>query len=269
MFAVCYNYCPDENRREGGVPASTRDLPPGRATACANGSRHRHRRSDEPVSGIGPYGLCRFGAFFGRSGGVAGFREYASTNLNNSLRSDDRSKIYNRVTLGLRLNHSARLSRIILASVRWAFFGGSMTRHLSDIRLPWIALAAIVGLLSAAGEASAADKACKCCVKQGCSMGCCGQPGTRSAAETAMPPVAVALVRVDLTSLPADPCACRSGEPAEPASEPETPASDQDQAGSVGLPLEPSRLAVFTPVSAPASGLSRAPLLLNTTRLLI
>jgi hypothetical protein len=148
-----------------------------------------------------------------------------------------------------------------------------MTHLRPDVRLSWVALAAVMGLLSVAGEASAAGKACSCCAKRVCSMGCCRGPIGPSGPETAVPPAALAPVRGGLTSLPAVPCECRSDVPAEPASKPEIPTADpraeQDQIGSVALSIETSRPAVFAPVSAPAFGLSRAPLLLNTTRLLI
>jgi hypothetical protein len=146
-----------------------------------------------------------------------------------------------------------------------------MTRLRPDLRLSWVALAAVLGLVSAVGEASAAGNGRSCCTKPVCPMGCCGQPDAQSGTETAVPPAAVVPVRVRLTSPAPAPCECRSDEPAEPAPKPEAPTSDwrpdQDHAGSVDLPLASSRPAASAPVGSPTFALSRAPLLLDTTRL--
>jgi len=149
-----------------------------------------------------------------------------------------------------------------------------MPRLRPDLRLSWVALAAIVGLLPLAGEASAsaAGNASSCCAKHACPMMCCQKPCTPSGHEAARPLVAVALVRGGLVSLPAVPCECRSDDPAESAPKPETPTSnhrsEQDNR-SIDLSIDSSRPAVSVAHRTPAFGLSRAPLLLNTTRLLI
>jgi hypothetical protein len=144
-----------------------------------------------------------------------------------------------------------------------------MTRPRLNVRLSCIVLAAVVGLLSVTTEAAAAGNSCPCCAGRDCSMECCRQPGTRSGPEADVPPVAVTPEHDRSTMLPVVPCECRSDEPAEPAFEPETPTSDRDHAQLVCLPFEASRPVTIASVSAPAFGLSRAPLLLNTTRLLI
>jgi hypothetical protein len=140
-------------------------------------------------------------------------------------------------------------------------------------RLPCIALAAIVGVLSVVSEAAAApskETTRSCCSRAGCGMPCCEQPADRAAAQ---PSVALTTIQSGLASLPEMPCQCRSEEPAAPAPKSEPSSSehrpDQDRASSVDLTIEAPRATAFVRATQPTSCLSRAPLYLRTTRLLI
>ncbi len=143
-----------------------------------------------------------------------------------------------------------------------------MTSLRSYLWPSWVVLVAIVGMLSVTSEAVAGN-ACPCCAGRGCQMGCCGRPGTQSGPGAVVPPAAITPMPDRATMFTAPPCACRPEEPAEPAAEPETSPSERYHAGPAGSQLEASRPVVFAPVIKPAPGRSLAPLLLDTTRLLI
>jgi hypothetical protein len=102
-----------------------------------------------------------------------------------------------------------------------------MTAFRHHPRLPWFALAAIVGMLSMVGEASArpvkgATEAPKsCCVVPPPSDCCCcpakPKPLMPAVERSAMLPTGEARL-----SAPAIPCECRTDEPADPYSKPES-----------------------------------------------
>src|SRR5581483_9413275 len=99
-----------------------------------------------------------------------------------------------------------------------------LRRHL---RLSWVALAAIAGMLSVVGEASACSakpeiKAGRpCCAASQTPSCCCEAPATDSAD---LPPTAPRAG--DGLARPPAPCQCRPGEPAEPAQKSESSPSE-------------------------------------------
>jgi hypothetical protein len=153
-----------------------------------------------------------------------------------------------------------------------------MTAFRHHPRLPWFALTAIVGMLSMVGEASAstvkgATQAPKsCCVVPPPSDCCCcpakAKPLIPAIELSAMFPTDEARL-----SAPAIPCECRTDEPADPYSKPESRTPEQgseraseEQVGS-SFVLHPSTaFARFVP---PTGNPPKSPLYLHTTRLLI
>lgn len=142
-------------------------------------------------------------------------------------------------------------------------------------RLPWIALAAVLGFLSLVGDAGAASSrggSRGCCVTTRACGGCCCDPVADS---TRTEPVARPLARPTpegrLTT-PDRPCECRSGEPSAPASRNESrpfedrPDREQDGAAVSAVPTAPA-VAAFRPV-LPTVSPPGPPLLLRTSRLL-
>lgn len=154
-----------------------------------------------------------------------------------------------------------------------------MTRLYHHLRLPWIALAAIVGLLSVAGESAACEakstpKAARsCCASRSSSDcgGCCGfvEDSSRPAANGRS---VAAAAEVGL-AVPQRQCECRSGGPAAPAPKPESrPAQtrpDRDRDTDVAFFIEDSAAVTFAPLTPRPSGSPKTPLYLRTSRLLI
>ena len=153
-----------------------------------------------------------------------------------------------------------------------------MTIMRYHIRLPWVAIAALVGVLTMVGDASAMSPTSpaagrSCCKSRGCGMACC-ERATVTTTETQTAPSGVeasrsSAVGARIAGLPVASCTCCSDDPAAPASRPETLTPEQGHAGAVHQHLESARLAASVPSRTSAFGLSLAPLLLNTTRLLI
>jgi hypothetical protein len=153
-----------------------------------------------------------------------------------------------------------------------------MTAFRHHPRLPWFALAAIVGMLSMVGEASArtvkgATQAPKsCCVVPPPSECCCcpakAKPLIPAIELSAMFPTDGARL-----SAPAVPCECRSDEPADPASKPESRTDEQrsDRAGEelAGSTFAAPPSATFAHFVPPTGSPPKSPLYLRTTRLLI
>ena len=153
-----------------------------------------------------------------------------------------------------------------------------MTRLCQRSRLPWIALAAIVGLLSMAGETTAcelrsAPKAARsCCASRpasGACGACCGTPeGPATVAGSAIP----ASVEVGPVH-PRQNCECRSGEPASPAPKPESRPGqtrpDRDRDAEVASSFEERSPVTFAPLVPRLDGPPKIPLYLRTSRLLI
>jgi len=151
----------------------------------------------------------------------------------------------------------------------------AMTAPHAHRLLPSLALAAIVGMLSVAGEASACSvqrastAASACCAGTAC---CCEptkvEPHPESADRTTSLPLGG-----DGLSLPASPCHCRPSEPTEPASKSESPSperrTDQDRARSGELIFGFRPAIVFVRPVLPTESPPRAPLYLRISRLLI
>ncbi len=105
-----------------------------------------------------------------------------------------------------------------------------MSTPRQHLRLPLVAFAAIVGLLSMGGEASArggsgvADRARSCCVAPKSpdhSCCCCSSKSAESPSTVTIERRLVASVaRVELLSTGGDSCECRSNVPADAASNP-------------------------------------------------
>jgi hypothetical protein len=153
-----------------------------------------------------------------------------------------------------------------------------MTAFRHHPRLPWFALAAIVGMLSMVGEASArtmkgtADAPKSCCVMPPPSDCCCCPAKAKPLVPAIEQPAASPTGEARL-SVPAVPCECRSDEPADPASKPESRNLEQrpertgeKAADSPFVTVPSTRLALFVP---PTGSPPKSPLYLRTTRLLI
>jgi hypothetical protein len=149
----------------------------------------------------------------------------------------------------------------------------------SYLRLSSIALAAIVGMLSVAGEAvacSAKDPgagARSCCASPSRSACCCeaekAEPGPPSIERTA-----VGLLSGSGHLLaPNSPCECRTGGPNEPAPKPQSPTSerrtDQERARSFESILEFCPTTIFFSLIPPTESPPGVPLYLRSSRLLI
>jgi hypothetical protein len=146
-------------------------------------------------------------------------------------------------------------------------------------RLTWIALAAIVGILSVVGDASASaasaaarNVASSCCVKRVCT-GCCCSPESGSTAPLATERSVAVRPSEGGLSTPSRPCECRSSEPGSPASRDESRFSedraDQASGESVSLNGHVPAAVTFTRHNLPTASPPKSPLYLRTARLLI
>jgi hypothetical protein len=154
---------------------------------------------------------------------------------------------------------------------------------MTDIRLnfrhPWFVLAAIMGMLLMVSEASASTKPAprdasrSCCLKRVCTACCCEPASVPTRRETIERSVANRPNGAGLARSPALPCECRSNDPAAPAQKPESRSddrrSDRDRDDTVELTLDSPPAIPFVRVTLPAASLSKAPLYLRTTHLLI
>jgi hypothetical protein len=157
--------------------------------------------------------------------------------------------------------------------------GDAMTGLRYHFRLTWIALAAIVGMLSVVGDASASttsgapqNGARACCLKRVCTVCCCTPASASSGLSTTARSVALPS-REGSFSSPARPCECRSGEPASPASRHESRPSDdradQMHGESVELNVRGPTAVTFARLILPTASPPKSPLYLRTARLLI
>jgi hypothetical protein len=192
--------------------------------------------------------------------------------------------VVGRVRRSLRSGDSACLDPtpkyIMESSVSLGNFtpGLSMIIPRHHLRLSHIALAAIVGMLSMVGEASArmpgglSDSAKSCCIVPMPSDCCCCPAKANSLAASAGRSTEIANGETRLAA-PAGSCECRSNEPAAPASKPESRSPDRrtervsegavDTSFFVRPPVTSSR---FIP---PTDGPPNSPLHLITIRLQI
>jgi hypothetical protein len=155
----------------------------------------------------------------------------------------------------------------------------ALFRHHS--RLAWVAVAAIMGMLSVAGDASAstADVAPRgdirsCCAEGRCTVCCCkpaeAPPRPRPADRSAALPSKGGDI-----AAPARPCECRSSEPATPAPKPESRSSEGRGDQARGEPVDPALdagpppAATFARLILPTSSPPKSPLYLRIARLLI
>jgi hypothetical protein len=153
----------------------------------------------------------------------------------------------------------------------------SMTSIRRHLRVSWIALAAIAGMLSVGGRVSAcstepaAKPAGSCCVAQPV-LPCCCEPETAPAREFGERPT-VSPVRTPIATTPARSCECRSDRPAAPASKPESrPAQVRAEKG-IDESLPVIRVAVRPTVfigygGSPNASRADLPLFLRHSRLL-
>ena len=144
-------------------------------------------------------------------------------------------------------------------------------------RLPWIAIAAIVGMLSVAPEVSAcsptrASLAASACCTGRTGSACCCEPATSesqsgSSDRTTITPTADGR----LASQPL--CECRPGKPTEPASKPVTPVSEHrtghDRTGSMERAFDVRPIAAPDRLILPTESSPTSPLYIRTSRLLI
>jgi hypothetical protein len=145
-----------------------------------------------------------------------------------------------------------------------------------QLRLPWVALVAIMGMLSVAGEATAGTvngASRECCIVRTCDKCCCDAPSTSSPPATTNRPSAHPSDRANLTT-PTRPCECRSGEPAAPAPKPASRSSesrgDQARSNSFARSVDaPAPADVFARLLLPTGSPPKTPLYLRTARLLI
>jgi hypothetical protein len=148
----------------------------------------------------------------------------------------------------------------------------------SNLRLPYIVLAAIVGMFSVAGEASACSTKqastapSACCVGRVQSACCC------EAKKTELPLESTGRFLARSTNdaghfTPAPSCGCRSGSSNEPAPKPESPTSrhrtDQDRLESCEPIILANRAITITRFILPSVSPPATPLYLRTSRLLI
>ena len=154
---------------------------------------------------------------------------------------------------------------------------------MTDIRLnfrhPWFALAAVIGILLVVSDASASTKPAlrdtsrSCCLKRICTACCCEPASVPTRRDTAEHSVANRPSGAGLASSPAFPCECRSNDPAAPAQKPESHSddhrSDRDRDETVDPTLDSPPAIPFIGVALPVASLSKAPLYLHTTHLLI
>ena len=154
-----------------------------------------------------------------------------------------------------------------------------MTAVRCYLRLSSIALAAIVGMLSVAGEAAAcstkgsSDNTRSCCATPSRSACCC-------VAETAEPsPRPIEHTAVGLAGesehhlAPDSSCECRPSRPSEPAPKPQSPTSerrtDQDRARSFESILGIRPRITFVSLVSSTESPPGAPIYLRASRLLI
>jgi hypothetical protein len=159
-----------------------------------------------------------------------------------------------------------------------------MARLLRHARLGWIALAAIVGVLSSAEGAAAGTMAAGCEPDEGCCVsrpmpacGCCPSPTPSNAgasAGLADGDVQRELDRTASLGQNVRPCECRANDPAAPASKTDRTSPERRQGGDQSPICEvrhvtdeqPSPFAA--PLVPPGSSPPRTPLYLRTSRLL-
>jgi hypothetical protein len=157
--------------------------------------------------------------------------------------------------------------------------GVAMTGFRFHFRLTWIALAAIVGMLSVVSNASASatsgasqNGARACCLKRVCTVCCCPSASASSSPLTAGRSEALLSTEGRFTA-PARPCECRSSEPASPASRHDSRSSedraDQTSGESAQLNVYAPTAVTFARRNLPTASPPKSPLYLRTSRLLI
>jgi hypothetical protein len=145
-------------------------------------------------------------------------------------------------------------------------------------RLIWIALAAILGMSSVVGNASASTTAgvpkngsLACCLKRVCTV-CCCTPAPASDPSKTERSMALPSSESGLYSS-ARPCECRSGGPGSPASRHESRSSedrhDETQGEPVDLSVHVPTAVPFARLMVPTANPPKSPLYLRTARLLI
>jgi hypothetical protein len=156
--------------------------------------------------------------------------------------------------------------------------GAVMTDLRHHFRLPWIVLAAILGLFSIVGEASAStptatprNSARACCIGRVCSA-CCCVPADAVSSPAAVKKSVVIPARPTLTS-PVPLCECRPGGPTSPASKTEPCSFEDHSSQASATPPEMTvehRPAITLVWIIPSTGNPpKSPLYLRTSRLLI
>jgi len=155
-----------------------------------------------------------------------------------------------------------------------------MTDLRHSLRVPGIAIAALVGMLSVVSDASASGTSATprkgipaCCLNRACTLCCCKPASASARREPAAPPATLAPNRADLANSPTLPCGCRANDPAAPAPRPQlssgNPSSDQDRGDSLGLAPEFTSAHAFVRDMRHVPSPSKSPLYLRHARLLI
>jgi hypothetical protein len=154
-----------------------------------------------------------------------------------------------------------------------------MTAFRCHFRLPSTVLAAIVGILSVAGEASACStmnrgKATRSCCAGLSRSACCCEAETAETRPESPDSQAVGMTADGGRLLaPGSPCECRVGDPTESAPQPKSASSrhriDRDGVRSVELNVDIRPAIARAPVGLATETPPRTPLYLRTSRLLI
>jgi hypothetical protein len=158
-------------------------------------------------------------------------------------------------------------------------FGTSMTAFRHHLRLTWVVLAAIVGMLSAAGGASASTSypesrgpGRSCCVRRVCAK-CCCPPASDVSGRPLVGRSATVAPGGSRLSTPAPLCECRPGRPKLPASSTDPRFSEhrQEQVADHAVELIVESLPAISPVRIVLSSAlpPKSPLYLRNSRLLI
>ena len=155
-----------------------------------------------------------------------------------------------------------------------------MARPFHHFRLTWIALTAILGAMSWAGEASAcgsndSTKAARsCCVDRPVAgeCDCCGSSDAEVVAKPGTPSVAPASFEPSLASSQQD-CSCRSDQPSAPASKSESrpvqTRADQDCGSDVAFVVVQCRSTAVISRRACSVYAPALPIFLATSRILL
>jgi len=155
-----------------------------------------------------------------------------------------------------------------------------MTELRHHLRLPWIAIAAVVWVLSLVSDASASgmnrvpgNDIRACCLNRVCTVCCCKPISAPARRESPLRPATLTASRSGLANGPSLPCGCRANAPGAPVRNPQLSSEDdtsgQDRGDSLDLTTERSPASTFAQLILHVSRPSKSPLYLRHARLLI